>query len=300
MSFSTFQLRGKNLLFLSVFFLSIVSGSSCVHHSPRQEQVQKQFPEKFMVIGHRGARALAPENTLAGFRLATKYGHGFELDTMLCKTGELVVIHDYSLDRVTNGKGKVKDSSLADIKRLDAGSHFSPEYKGEQIPTLEEVLNEFGGKAVIDIEIKSEESGEPAQKVADAVVDLLAKKKFPARVFVSSFNPMVLERIRETKPEILRGQIYGTFKDSTLAYYKKVALKNLLLNKKAVPDILAPEHLLVDEDYVREYHKLGYKIYPWTVNDPKEMRKLIQAGVDGIITDKPDLLAQILKEFGNN
>lgn len=110
---------------------------------------------------------------------------------------------------------------------------------------------------------------------------------------------MVLERIKETKPEILRGQIYGTFKDSTLAYYKKVALKNLLLNKKAVPDILAPEHLLVDEEYVKEYHKLGYKIYPWTVNDPNEMRKLIQVGVDGIITDKPDLLAQILKEFGN-
>lgn len=134
-----------------------------------------------MIIGHRGARALAPENTLAGFRLAAKYGHGFELDTMLCKTGELVVIHDYSLDRVTNGKGKVKDSSLADIKHLDAGSHFSPEYKGEQIPTLDEVLNEFGGKAVIDIEIKSEESGEPAQKVADAVVDLLTKKNSPLK-----------------------------------------------------------------------------------------------------------------------
>ncbi|TGK20044.1 glycerophosphodiester phosphodiesterase [Leptospira fluminis] len=298
MSSTRFRMRGRNSLFLGVFFVFLLFGTNCVPHSPRTDLVRKEFPQSVLILGHRGARALAPENTLSGFRLAMKYGHGFELDTMLCKTGELVVIHDYNLDRVTNGKGKVKDTSLTDIKRLDAGSHFAPEYKGEEVPTLEEVLNEFGGKSVIDIEIKSEDSGDPAKQVADAVIDLLTKKKFPKYVFVSSFNPFVLERIKEKKPEILRGQIYATFKDSQMPYYKKVALRNLLLNDKAVPDILAPEQLMVDEEYVKKYHSLGYKIYPWTVNDPSDMRRLLKDGVDGIITDRPDLLSQILKESG--
>ncbi|PJZ70898.1 glycerophosphodiester phosphodiesterase [Leptospira perolatii] len=287
---------GPKVLAFVIFAFSFSSHSSCIYHSPRTGEVQEQFPETVLIIGHRGTKALAPENTMSAFRLATKYGHGFELDTMQCKSGELVVIHDYNLERVTGVKKDVKETSLQEIKDLDAGSRFSPKFKGEKIPTLEEVLDEFGGKAVIDIEIKSKESGEAAQKLADEVVSLLQKKKFPKRTFVSSFNPKILERIKEKKPELIRAQIYGTFKDSDIEYYKKVVLRNLLLNKRAVPDILAPEKVLVDEKYIREYHALGYKILPWTVNDPEEMKKLLKAKVDGLITDRPDLFAKIVEE----
>lgn len=279
-----------------------VSYTACASHNPRTTKVKEVIPKNFLVIGHRGTgdNSIAPENTLSSFRFAQKNNAAFELDTMFTKTGELVVIHDSDVDRTTNGKGLVDSIPLTELKKLDASKLAPSKFKGEKIPTLEEVLDEFGGKTLIDIEIKAQAPKEEAKRIGTAVAQLLAQKKMEKHVFVTSFNPFVLETIKTANPEVLRGQLYSNFDDSeTLAWYEKLILRNLLLNGKAVPDILAPRKDLVDADYIQKYHKLGYKIFPWTVTDPKEMESFMKLGVDGMITDRPDLANEIYSRIKN-
>ncbi|HMV44251.1 MAG TPA: glycerophosphodiester phosphodiesterase family protein [Leptospiraceae bacterium] len=279
-----------------------VSYTACASHNPRTKKVEEVIPQKFLVIGHRGTgdNSIAPENTLSSFRFAAKNKSAFELDTMFAKSGELVVIHDSDVDRTTNGKGMVDSLTLTELKQLDASKLSNPKFKGEKIPTLEEVLNEFGGKTLVDIEIKAQAPKEEAQRIGAAVAKLVGSKKLEKQVFVTSFNPYVLETIKHTNPEILRGQLYSNFDDvKELSWIVKVVLRNLLLNGKAEPDILAPREDMVNSDYIEKYHGLGYKIFPWTVNDPVKMEKLIKLGVDGLITDRPDLANEIYEKLKN-
>lgn len=276
---------------VSALFILVQAGFvACVPHEPRAEVVDKFFSQErkdLLVIGHRGAKGLAPENTMAAFQVAADLGVPFELDTMLCKSGEPVVIHDYTVDRTTGGTGRVADLTLAELKALDAGSHFSEKFKNERIPTLAEVLDRFAGRVRIDVEIKYEGPGDQAHLTAEAVAKVIMDRGLTDRVFISAFNPYILEALRHAAPELARGQLYSHFDDTDLAFYKKIVLRNLLLNGKADPDFLAPHHELVDEDYVKEYNGLGYAVVPFTVNEPERIEELITWGVEGIITDFP-------------
>lgn len=295
-------MRKNSLLIHLLIPILVVSFTACASHNPRTQKVNEVIPQKFLVIGHRGTgdNSIAPENTLSSFRFAAKNNSAFELDTMFAKTGELVVIHDSDVDRTTDGKGMVDTLSLTELKKLDTSKLSPPKFKGEKIPTLSEVLDEFGGKTLIDIEIKAQAPKEEAKKIGAAVANLLAEKKLTQKVFVTSFNPFVLETIKETNPEVIRGQLYSSFEDEkSISWLTKVVLRNLLLNGKAEPDILAPHKGLVDKDYVEKYHNLGYKIFPWTVNDPKEMENLMKLGIDGLITDRPDLANEIYQKLKN-
>jgi glycerophosphoryl diester phosphodiesterase len=339
------MIRMRNLRFFIVLLLSVWLTQDCsTTHAPRTSRIEEVLPQKFIPLGHRGTRVFAPENTMSAFRFAAKLGAGFELDTMFCKSGELVVFHDYSLERTTNGKGKVSDFTLAELKTLDAGSYFIPifkeklkemsiedirtsakkgflfskkfkgnadkmskeeilalddfhflvdTYRGEKIPTLAEVLDEFGGKVMIDIEVKAEKSGQYAVDLGVAVAKLVTEKKLEGRVFISSFNPFVLEAVKKENPNILRGQIYSTFEGTDLAFYKKYLLRNLKFNHKAEPDVLAMGREMLTQDYAQEMKAHGYKLYPWTVNDPEEIEKFIQAGADGIISDRVDRVIDV-------
>lgn len=289
-------MKKKQLLINLTLSLFFISYTACASHSPRADKVKAVIPQKFLVIGHRGTgdNSIAPENTMSSFKFAAKNNSAFELDTMFAKSGELVVIHDSDVDRTTNGKGMVDSLTLSELKELDAAKLAPAKFKGEKIPTLDEVLAEFGGKTLIDIEIKAQAPKEEAQRIGTAVAKLLAEKKMEKQVFVTSFNPFVLETIKTTNPEVLRGQLYSSFDDvKELGWLTKFVLRNLLLNGKAEPDILAPRYDMVNADYVAKYQGLGYKIFPWTVNDPKEMENLIKLGIDGLITDKPDLANEI-------
>ena len=268
--------------------------TACVHHEPRP--LKGFFKSKFTAIGHRGAKGVAPENTMAAFRASAAAGAPFELDTMLCKTGEPVVIHDYTVDRTTNGKGKVADLTLKELRALDAGSYFSPKFKGEKIPTLNEVLDEFANRVKVDIEIKYQGPREKIPTLAKAIIDLVKKKGLEKKVFITAFNPYVLEAFKNEAPDLARGQLYSRFETADIPYHQKVVLRNLLLNESADPDFLAPNYKMVDEEYVKTYHELGYKILVWTVNKPDDMRRLIEMGVDGIITDFPNRLKKVYKE----
>ena len=243
------------------------------------------------IIAHRGFSAKAPENTLAAFQAAADLGVGFELDVTLSATGEVIVIHDDSVDRTTDGEGAVNQLSLDYIKSLDAGSWFDDTFAGEKIPTLQEVLSRLGGVVLIDIEIKSLKPREP---LADAVVAEIEKASLVDKVLVTSFDPYMLTRVREKNPDIRRGMLTGTFKGEDLTIIEKFILRRLLFRGKVKPVAIVMEDVRASKAVIRKWQRRGYEFLVWTVNEEAEMRRLIEASVDGIITNYPDVLQEIL------
>jgi len=246
------------------------------------------------VIAHRGFSGVAPENTMSAFEAAANISVGFELDVTLAATGEVIVLHDDTVDRTTDGSGAAAELSLDELRALDAGSWFSPDFAGERIPTLAEVLDTYGGDVPIDIEIKSTTPREP---LADAVVEVIEAANLVDQVFVTSFDPYILERVKEQNPDIRRGQLTGTFKDADLNFIEKLVLRRMWLNGKSEPGIVAVEDARIKRPRrVKRWHRKGYLVYVWTVNDEAEMRRLVDYGVDGIITDHPDVLQRLIGE----
>lgn len=279
------------ILFLIVIVILLV-WRFFVFHKPRN--TDSLFPDKLTPIAHRGGSSIAPENTMAAFRLSAGLGVSFELDTMFSKDGELVVIHDETLERTTDGFGRVSDMTAAELAALDAGSHFSERYRSEGVSKLSDVLSDFGGKRAIIIEVKCKEGFCKPKRLAKALVALLGEKGMEDNVLIASFNSLLLYEVRKLNPSIMRGQIYSDFKRDDLESYKRFLSKNLLLNRFSKPDALMVKHVLVDEGYVERMHGRGYKIFPWTVDDPDEMKRLIALGVDGIITNDPVALNEAL------
>lgn len=258
----------------------------CVVHKPRDmSSISEHGP---IVIAHRGGSALAPENTMAAFRSAVSLGAGIELDTMLSADLVPVVIHDYTLERTTNGSGPVADQTLAQLQQLDAGSFFARSFSTETIPTLAQVLDFVRGQVWVNVEIKCEETGEMAKKTGVEVARVIIDSGHADKVVVSSFNPMLLSAVREAAPQLLRGQLYGSFEDTTLPWYKKLVLRNLLLNFRSIPDFLGPEILILTAENVKAMQSEGYLISSWTLNNPEEWQKALDWGVSLIITDHPD------------
>ncbi len=238
-------------------------------------------------MGHRGASGAAPENTIAAFIAAAEQGaHVVELDVMLSGDGEVVVIHDYTLDRTTDGSGLVKEHSLAELKRLDAGSWFSADFAGEKIPTLQEVIDALDPAMLLNIEIKSESPA--TDGLEKAVVDVIARNNLYGRVLVSSFNPISLLRVKLADRRIPVGLLYMA---DLPVYLSQGWFIPILL-----PEALHPSYDLVDEAYMEWAHRKGFKVNVWTVDEAADMERMIDLGVDGIITNRPELLTQILEE----
>ncbi len=153
------------------------------------------------IVGHRGACAYAPENTLASFELALRQGaDAVELDAKLTVDGQVVVIHDQTVDRTTGGHGEVRSLTLAELKKLDAGSHFDIAFQGEPIPTLEEVFEAVGKRTYINVELTNYAS--ITDSLPEKVVDLIKRHQLSGRVFFSSFNPIALYRARRLLPDV--------------------------------------------------------------------------------------------------
>jgi len=254
--------------------------------APDPHRVAPFFGDAPLIIGHRGAAGVAPENTAAAFEVAASLGVPFELDIALCASGELVVIHDDTVDRTTDGSGLVSGMTLGALKALDAGSHFGPEFAGERILTLDEVFGRFGGRVPIDVEVKAPAGADVAGLVA-GLTEAVARHDLWQDIFVTTFNPYLLEQLRLRAPRILRGQLYGTFEDSDLPTWQRFALRHRLLNRRAQPDMVAIDHTLASPRYVRWLQGRGYRVLVWTVNEPADLRRVLDAGADGIITDDP-------------
>lgn len=229
-----------------------------------------------LLIGHRGYPALFPENTLASFRGAMEAGCDMiELDVTLTKDRKVMVIHDDTLDRTTNGKGPVLGQTFEEIKRLDAGSWFAPRFSAERIPDLSDVMELTAGRCMLNIEIKQSvfEAGYPADAIEHQVVKLVKTSAARDRVIISSFDKRILERIAamDAPPAIAYISDHGADK----------SLLEMLLAIKAFS--WHPRFKVLTRDQVGLMHAAGLKVFPWTINTRAEAEMLLALGVDGLI-----------------
>lgn len=243
---------------------------------------------KTLVLGHRGAPELAPENTIPSFLAALEAGaDGVELDIIMTTDGELVVIHDDTADRTTDGTGRIDQMTLAQVKALDAGSWFSPEFAGTRIPTLGEVFDALPPGVPVNIEIKSVSL--KTNGVEKTLAAFVAERDLYDRIVVSSFNPISLWRVKWADKNIPTALLYAPDLPPYLA--KGWAIPIVL------PDALHPELRMVDKAYVERAHARGRRVNVWTVDNEADIRRLIDLVVDGIITDRPELVRSILNEM---
>lgn len=240
------------------------------------------------IIAHRGASAYAPENTLAAFKLALQQGaDGIELDAKLSADGHVIVIHDPLVDRTTPFHGKVSEFRLSELRKMDAGSHFDIAFKGEPIPTLEEVFKAVGQLTYINVELTNYAS--PNDPLPEKVAELVRHFKLGHRVIFSSFNPIALGRIRRIIPEAPIGLLAHPRAKGWLA---RSWFGNLVRYHS-----LHPETMDTTATLVNRVQRRGCRVYVYTVNREDDMQRLYALGVDGIFTDDPLLAQKTLKEF---
>lgn len=241
------------------------------------------------MFGHRGARGLAPENTLAGFELALRLGvDGVEYDVMSCGSGEPVVFHDYRFDVLAGAAGWVESSSLSRIKSFDVGAMFHSKYRGEKIPTLDETLDLIGDRIIHNIELKGEYTSGDGLELR--CVEAIRKRGLADNVIISSFNPVRIKRVREIAPEIKTGML---IQDDIAGWVRRFWFTPL-----NGADALNPEIGMVSEPLVANWHRIEKTVIAWPANTIEDMTMLITCGVDGIITDRPDRLIDLLKPKG--
>jgi glycerophosphoryl diester phosphodiesterase len=240
-----------------------------------------------VIIAHRGASRQAPENTMPAFIKAIELGAGgIELDVHLSSDGRPVVIHDERVDRTSNGTGFVKDMSFSELKELDFGSWFSEKYKDARIPGLEEVLELIDRwDGILNIEIKSGPVFYPG--IERAVADAVEKYELAGRTIISSFNHYSLVEIRKINSGIKTAPLYMAGLFEPWEYARKLgaaAIHPLFYN--IVPEVMngcKPNNI---------------KVNPFTVDRPEHIKAMAEAGVDGIITNVPDIALKVLKEIG--
>lgn len=256
-------------------------------------------PGEFQIISHRGGSLDYPENTLFAFSETVKIHKlfAFELDVHCTKDGKIVVIHDSTLDRTTNGKGFVKHHTWDEISKLDGGYWFSKDYgttfpmrgKGVGVPLLEDLLRQFPNQKM-SIEVK-----EPGYE--EIVVDVLKKHGAIDRVVLASFNYDVLKRLRVLSPAS-----FSSFskKEMKWTYVANLVGLPFLAPKKGnimhVP-LWAEGIEIVTQKLIDTAHSRGLFVQVWTIDDEDMMRQLISMGVDGIISDAPSLLAKVAQEL---
>jgi glycerophosphoryl diester phosphodiesterase len=239
-----------------------------------------------LVIAHRGASAYAPENTLAAFRTAVEQGAGaIELDAKLSADGEVMVIHDRSVDRTTGGKGPVNGLSLAQLKELDAGSFFASQFSGERIPTLDEVFADVGQKILINVELTNYAS--PLDSLVEKVCQLVSRHALEDRVLFSSFSANNLKLSRQILPDVPVAIL------APRGWMGWLSRLSVMLNTS--PEWVHPYFSDASGGYIRRQHELGRKVNAWTVDDPADMAALLLNGVDGLITDDPVAARQVLE-----
>lgn len=237
-----------------------------------------QIHTRPLVIGHRGASAHAPENTLAAFRLAREQGaDGIELDAKRCASGEVVVMHDPTLERTTNGEGKLHEWSLAELRTLDAGG-------GERVPTLDDVFESIGPDLLVNVEVTNYTTRNDGLEAA--IMDVVRRHKIAARILFSSFNPLSVRKQAGLAPDIPRALLYGP----NMPLY----LRDVWLGPFVPHQFRHPEHSMITPRYVEYLTKRSLRVNAWTVNDPAEIKRMAACRVAGIIGDSPKMIRDVL------
>jgi len=244
-------------------------------------KLRRAEKERALIVGHRGAMGHAPENTMASFERGLALGADLiELDVHLSADGHLVVIHDPTVDRTTDGRGYVKDMTLAQLKELDAGSWYGPEFAGQRIPTLPEVLEWARGRVGLVVEIKNGPVFYPG--IEERVAEALEAYGMEDEVVVISFDHRCVRRVKELRPRIAAGILYvGRLADP------------VAVARAAMADALHPNVNYLTAEDVREAHRAGLAVSTWVVNDPSWAQELAGMGVDSIGTNYPDRLRSV-------
>lgn len=244
-----------------------------------------------LLFAHRGCSGVAPENTLPAFRKALDFGiPGVEFDIQIARTGELVVFHDSNLKRITGEDAPIKETDIDTIRGFDAGSWFDEEFAGAQIPLLDEVLDLLGTEVYLDFEIKhwDRHAGELEEKV----VRTIQRRNLQDRALISSFNPFTIRAVRKLGPTIHTAHIYTKHPD--FPWYLSRGAGRFLCN----PKFLKPNrHRLSRRTVFWKQRILKYPLVTWTEDDPEEVRRYLDLGVDGIITNVPEKMIPIVEEF---
>ena len=229
-------------------------------------------------IAHRGASGDFPENTLRAFDAAIAAGAVMcELDVQRTADGVLVVIHDDTLARTTAGAGKVAAVNFAELRRLDAGRWHGPQFSGERVPTLREVLDLVRGRCALNVELK-------AEGIAEPVCELIRERRAAEFTLVSSFDWPAIAEVRRIAPELQTGLLAS--RGAARALDTATAMRVAALN---------PRYDLVDSELCAAAHQRGLRVYAWTVDDPAEMMRLAAAGIDGIMTNYPARLRTLME-----
>jgi glycerophosphoryl diester phosphodiesterase len=288
--------------FIILMFISLVVMATFIPDAPSRNYYNDV--SRPLVIAHQGGDGLWPGDTLFAFERAVELGVDvLEMDAHITRDGQIVLIHDEEVDRTTDGTGLVEEMTLAELKQLDAAYKWSNDggqtfpYRGQgiQVPTLEELFHKFPQMRYV-IEIKLTQN-----PIDGPLCELIRKYHMQDNVMVSSFHDEAMRNFRETCPEV-----------STSA--SRTEVRNfVLLGKAFLSGFLAPHYQSIQPPYdpkeslnipimtkrfIRESHAKNIKVEPWTVNDPALMKQYIGWGVDGIITDRPDLMIEVLKEMG--
>lgn len=239
------------------------------------------------IFGHRGSMGYAPENTFASFELAIQQGvDAIELDVHLTADGEVVVIHDALLDRTAGGEGLVGEKRLAELKALDAGAHFGPQFAGQRIPTLGETLAWARGKCVLDIEIKG--GPWPYPGLEEKVVSLIRQHEMTDQTIVISFDHPTVARVRALAPEIATGTLWACRPIDPVAVARAAGANAIL-----------PFWAYCDQETVNLAHAAGLSVHPWATSEPRIIERLIAMGVDSICSNHPDIVGEALQRAGS-
>jgi len=255
--------------------------------------------DKFLVIAHRGGRSLGPENTVYTFKRAVELGSDvLEMDLQSTRDGDLVILHDRTVDRTTDGKGAVDSFTLSELKKLDAGFSWSPDHsmsyplrnKGVTIPTLTEVFKAFPDTR-INIEIKSSQ----VNTIQD-LCRIIRDNGMSERVMVACFDAGKLGEFRSICPEVATS---AGASEAAMFYWLQWARLEPAYSPSAqalqIPEFYR-EKQIADRRFLEAAHARNMRVDVWTINDMKSMQRLIDLGVDGIITDFPDRLLKTLKK----
>ncbi len=291
-------LRGL-LIVVGVVIVVLVALALLMPNAPNYSFFDSDRP---MVIAHQGGEGLRPSNTMLAFANAVALGVDvLEMDVHSTSDGALVLIHDDTVDRTTDGSGRVNDLTLAEIQQLDAGDYWTPDdgatypYRGQgaRIPTLDEVLSAFP-EMKFNIEIKQTEPS-----IASSLCEALRGRGLADRTLVASFHPTAMNEFRAACPEVATSMV----EDEIRPFF---ILNTIFLGALyrppgtafQVPEYSGNLHVLTPR-FVRGAQGNNVAVHPWTIDDPADMRRFLDMGVDGIITDRPDLMLEVLRAGAN-
>lgn len=277
-----------------IFTIAVFLFSGTFIHTVAQSnlpQLPNSNDDNFVVIAHRGASAYAPENTHSAFKMAIQMkAEMIELDLLLSKDGIPVVIHDELLKRTTGEKGNVSDYTLAELKEMETGAWSNEQFKGEPLPTLEEVLAYTKDVIAVNIEIKHDAVTDTAQDgIVDKALELVYQAKMQDQVIFSSFDYRVMEHLNELDPNISKALLYEKRQSGSLS-------PKQLVEKYAV-DAFNCSYKELTEEWISELTSNNIPFFVYTVNEPELMEKITKAGARGIFSDYPDVLKEVVENM---